>query len=71
MITTQPQTAVVKAGQTATFTVEATGEELVYHWQIDRNDGNGFVDITGAANTSYTTGETDKFIFCFRFCLHG
>ena len=67
VITTQPQTAVVKAGQTATFTVEATGEELVYQWQIDRNDGNGFVDITGAANTSYTTGETDKDCNGFRY----
>ena len=67
VIITQPQTAVVKAGQTATFTVEATGEELVYQWQIDRNDGNGFVDITGAANTSYTTGETDKDCNGFRY----
>ena len=67
VITTQPQTAVVKAGQTATFTVEATGEELVYQWQIDRNDGNGFVDITEAANTSYTTGETDKDCNGFRY----
>lgn len=67
VITTQPQMTTVKAGQTATFTVEATGEELVYQWQIDRNDGNGFVDITGAANTSYTTGETDKDCNGFRY----
>ena len=47
--------------------IGATGEELVYQWQIDRNDGNGFVDITGAANTSYTTGETDKDCNGFRY----
>ena len=40
-ITTQPGNATVKAGETATFTIAASGTDLTYLWQIDRNDGNG------------------------------
>lgn len=58
-ISSQPQDAAVKAGEKATFTVEATGTDLTYQWQIDRNDGTGFVNIEGATSASYTTGETD------------
>ncbi len=58
-ISSQPQNATVKAGETATFTVEATGTDLTYQWQIDRNDGTGFADIEGATSASYTTGEAD------------
>lgn len=58
-ISSQPQDATVKAGETATFTVEATGTDLTYQWQIDRNDGTGFADIEGATSASYTTGEAD------------
>ena len=56
----QPQNASVKAGEQATFTVTATGTDLKYQWQIDRNDGNGFADITGADSASYTTSAVDK-----------
>ncbi|MCI5919139.1 MAG: hypothetical protein MRZ75_07460 [Roseburia sp.] len=59
-ITTQPQNVSVKAGEQATFKVTAIGTDLTYQWQINRNDGKGFVNITGANQASYTTGVTAK-----------
>ena len=56
----QPQNVSVKAGEQATFTVAATGTDLKYQWQIDRNDGKGFADIAGADRASYTTSAVDK-----------
>ena len=53
-IITQPQPASVKAGETATFTVEAAGEGLRYQWQIKAGKG-GWDDITDANTSSYTT----------------
>ena len=58
-ITTQPGNATVKAGETATFTIAASGTGLTYQWKIDRNDGNGWVNIDGATATSYTTSTVD------------
>lgn len=58
-ITTQPDNATVKAGETATFTIAASGTGLTYLWQIDRNDGNGWVNIDGATAASYTTSTVD------------
>ncbi len=58
-ITTQPGNATVKAGETATFTIAASGTGLTYLWQIDRNDGNGWVNIDGATAASYTTSTVD------------
>ena len=52
-ITTQPVNQTVTAGQTATFTVVATGTApLAYQWQ--KNGAN----IAGATGTSYTTPAT-------------
>ena len=58
-ITTQPDNATVKAGENATFTIAASGTDLIYQWKIDRNDGNGWVNIDGATATSYTTSTVD------------
>lgn len=58
-ITSQPKDTTVESGQTATFAVSATGAGLIYQWQINRNDGKGFVDIAGENEASYTTGKTD------------
>lgn len=58
-ITTQPGNATVKAGETATFTIAASGTGLTYLWQIDRNDGNGWVNIDGATAAIYTTSSVD------------
>src|SRR5258707_985286 len=52
-ITTQPGNQTVTAGQTATFTVVATGTApLTYQWQK-----NG-VNVSGATAASYTTAAT-------------
>ena len=52
-ITTQPANQTVTAGQTATFSVAATGTPpLTYRWQK-----NG-ADITGATSSSYSTSVT-------------
>ena len=59
-VTAQPKSVSVTVGDTATFEVTATGTDVTYQWQIDRNDGKGFVDITGATGAAYTTGVTDK-----------
>ena len=58
-IITQPGNATVKVGETATFTIAANGTDLTYQWQIDRNDGNGWINLTGATVTSYTTSTVD------------
>ena len=59
-ISAQPKSVSVTVGDTATFEVTATGTDVTYQWQIDRNDGNGFVNITGATDAAYTTGVTDR-----------
>ena len=59
-ISAQPKNVSVITGEKAAFEVTATGTDVTYQWQIDRNDGKGFVDITGADSASYTTGVTDK-----------
>ena len=56
-ITSQPQDAAVKAEGKATFTVEATGNNLKYQWQMNR--GTGFEDIAGATSASYTTAPVN------------
>jgi len=53
VITGQPQNQTINAGDTATFTVQATGSgNLQYQW-LDLN-GN---PIQGATSASYTTGQ--------------
>ena len=59
-VTVQPKSVSVTVGDKATFEVAATGTDVTYQWQIDRNDGKGFVDITGANDATYTTGLTDR-----------
>lgn len=59
-VTAQPKSVSVTVGDTATFEVTATGTDITYQWQIDRNDGKGFVDITGATGATYTIGVTDR-----------
>ena len=66
-VTVQPKSVSVTVGDTATFEVAATGTAVIYQWQIDRNDGNGFVDITGATGATYTTGVTDRACNGFKY----
>ena len=66
-VTVQPKSVSVTVGDTATFEVAATGTAVSYQWQIDRNDGNGFVNITGATGETYTTGVTDRACNGFKY----
>lgn len=66
-ITSQPQDAAVKTGEQAVFTVGAMGTNLTYQWQVDRNDGNGFVNIDGEISESYIIGVTDMTYNSFRY----
>ena len=66
-ITVQPKSVSVTVGDTATFEVAATGTAISYQWQIDRNDGNGFVNINGATGETYTTGVTDRACNGFKY----
>ena len=57
IITQQPQNATVNAGQTATFSVTATGG-LSYQWQSQAPGAGVFTLIPGATAASYTTPAT-------------
>ncbi len=54
-VTTQPDNQSVSSGQTATFSVVATGDQLSYQWQLDPPGTGGWADISGATSASYTT----------------
>lgn len=53
-IMTQPKDVKTAVGKTYTFTISAGGTNLKYFWQVDKNDGKGWVDIPGANESSYT-----------------
>ena len=58
-ITSPPSSQSVKAGQTATFNVAASGTApLSYQWQKMPSGGSSYTSISGATGTSYTTLAT-------------
>ena len=55
-ITTQPGSQSVTEGQTASFSVAATGNgTLTYQWQESTDNGATWANISGATSSSYTT----------------
>ena len=54
--THQPADAAACTGDSATFSVDATGDRLSYHWQVD--DGHGWADIPRACASAYTITTT-------------
>ena len=54
-ITAQPESQSVTEGNTATFTVAATGENLSYQWQQSTDNGQSWTNISGAISSTYTT----------------
>ena len=55
-VTTQPQDATVKEGETATFSVAAAGSNVAsYQWQVSMDGGSTWADVAGATDDSYTT----------------
>jgi len=57
VITTHPVNKTVTEGQTATFTVAASGSGLSYQWQWSNNVGSTWTNV-GTNSTSYTTAAT-------------
>jgi len=58
-ITVQPSDQTVREGNSASFAIVATGNPTPsYQWWINRNDNNGWVEIPGATEASYTTSIT-------------
>lgn len=57
-ILAQPRDQLVAAGQRATFTVSAAGEELTYQWYIARKAGE-WKKLEGAVGASYMTAVTE------------
>ena len=55
IITQNPANATALTGQTATFSVTASGVGVSYQWQSKAPGASTFADIAGAASTSYTT----------------
>jgi hypothetical protein len=51
-ISTQPISTTVCVGQTANFTVAATGSSLTYQWQQSIDGGVTFTNITGATSAA-------------------
>ena len=57
-ITAQPADTTVTAGNTATFTVAASGEALSYQWQQITDNDQSWTDIEGAISATYTIAAT-------------
>ncbi len=47
-IITQPNNQWIYYGESATFSIEASGDNLTYQWQVDKNSINGFENCTGS-----------------------
>lgn len=59
IITQQPNSINVPAGQTATFTAAATGTPTpTWQWERSTNGGGTWAPISGATSASYTTPAT-------------
>ena len=57
-ITVQPTNQTVTEGQTASFTVTATGENPTYQWSQSTDQGKSWTEISGATGSTYTTAAT-------------
>ena len=57
-IGTQPASQTVTEGNTATFTVAATGGNLSYQWQQSTDNGSRWTNIESATNATYTIETT-------------
>lgn len=67
VITSQPKDVTVKKGETATFTVKATGTDLTYQWQKDDRRGEGFKDYEGKNRESCITGNVGESCNGFKY----
>jgi len=58
MISSQPADCLKAAGETATFTVKATGENLTYQWQIFKDGAWKNTSLTGYNTATLSVGVT-------------
>lgn len=59
-ITTQPEEQTITSDKkTVTFSIAASGDNLTYKWQVDKNDGNGFVDCVSDNEVEYQGATSD------------
>ncbi|MCL5247717.1 Ig-like domain-containing protein, partial [Cellulophaga sp. 20_2_10] len=56
----QPQDVLTNGSTPETFTVTATGTDLLYQWQVDDQLGGGFVDIDDANATDIYSGSSTE-----------
>lgn len=72
-ITRQPQDVIVEEGETARFSVAATGENLTYQWQQSSDDGSSWADIAGANASTYSipNAATEMSGYWFRCVVSG
>ena len=61
-IAAQPASSSVVIGDSATFTVAATGDNLHFRWQQSANSGGTWADIAGATLASYSVAIADASI---------
>ncbi|MCF8370960.1 MAG: T9SS type A sorting domain-containing protein [Bacteroidales bacterium] len=54
-ISSQPVNATIDAGQTANFSITASGTQIFYQWQVSTNNGLDWINLT---NTSGYSGAT-------------
>ncbi|MDF4221867.1 Ig-like domain-containing protein [Maribacter sp. M208] len=54
----QPQDIITNADTSESFSVTATGTNLLYQWQVDDQSGSGFVDIDDTNTADIYTGST-------------
>ena len=66
-IGTQPVSQTVTAGNTATFTVAASGENLTYQWQQSTDSGSNWTAINDATEASYTIDNTTTYMSGYQY----
>lgn len=66
-ITQQPADQDVVEGQRAAFSVAASGDGLTYQWYINRNRGQGWQKLDGAAGSRYTASAASLACDGFRY----
>lgn len=62
LIKTDPTATLVCTGKSTSISVEAVGYNLLYQWQVDKNDGAGFKDIQNDSTTYRGTNAVTLFI---------
>jgi gliding motility-associated-like protein len=69
-ITTQPVNQTICEGYNTSFSIVASGSRPTYQWQVDKNDGNGFTNITGATTAGVSINNATASMDGYRYrCL--